>query len=59
MNDGLPACCPGCGMPLRGLWHASGASTTVWERDKRIILLHCPRCATLLVRVNDARVPAR
>lgn len=59
MNNRGPDRCTSCGAALRKEWHTQGASTTVHERDKEIILLHCPRCATLMVKVTRIPVSAR
>ena len=51
--------CTVCGAPIYDHSSEASSATTVRENDKEITLVHCPRCATLLVRVREQPAPVR
>ena len=59
MKTRLPESCKRCGAILHPKGPDQWASTTVLENDKEIILLHCPRCATLQIEVRRTLAHAR
>lgn len=50
--------CTSCGALLHDPTGPGGPATTVHEHDKEIVLVHCPRCATLLVKITKVPLHA-
>lgn len=59
MDSREPERCAACGAVLHSDEHPEGSVTTVRESDKEITLVHCPKCATLLVHVDTVPLHAR
>lgn len=57
MNQRDSQRCTACGAAL-DTERREARGTIVRERNKEFVLRHCPRCATLLIRVRPTPVPA-